>query len=171
MSTPLDYASPQARPARRRYWAHVEVLACVGLCLIVFQTCVRIEEMNWSAGGYLPRPASDGGKWRESRVTDETAFRFFNVGADPTLMSRPLSPAERRTIGQNVAANRLRAVVATWGLAQYVLVPPAVVLALRLLMLHGRGLRVRAVAAVCLVASLAAGASALYRGYLTALGW
>jgi hypothetical protein len=169
MSTPLDYARPQARPARR-YWAHVEVLACVGLCLVVFQTCVRIEEMNWSAGGYLPRPASDTGKWRESRVTDEMAFRFFNVGADPTLMSRPLSPAERRTIAQNVAANRLRAVVATWGLAQYVLVPPAVVLALRLL-LHGRRLRVRAVAAVCLIASLAAGASALYRGYVTSLGW
>jgi hypothetical protein len=169
MPTPLDYATPQPRKASDRP-SRAELVVCIVLTLVTLQTFARVEILNARGGYPLPFPSWSTGKWRESRAVDETAFRYFNAQSDPTLMSRPLSPAERESIRQNVFRNRLRGVVGTWGLAQYALVPFGLVISVVVLGQRRRSSGGRALAGVCFVANLLAGASVLHRGYFSSLG-
>jgi hypothetical protein len=171
MPAPLDYASPQSRQQPTLpTWAGTAL--CLVLTVVTVQTFVRIEVLNLEAGNPLPHPPSYSGKWRASPVVDETSFRYFNARFDPSLMSRPLSPAERDSIRRNVARNRLRGVVGSWGLLQYLLAPATVLLSATLMLQRRPPVSVgtRVVAAVCVSLNLLAGVSMIHRGYMSSLG-
>jgi hypothetical protein len=170
MPTPLDYASPLPRDGAERPSGAADVALCLVLAVIALQTLVRIEVLNFRSGSPLPHAATYAGKWRTSPIVDETSFRYFNSQFDPALMSRPLSPAERDSIRENVARNRLRGVVETWGLAQYLIVPLGLVVSLRIVMQRRRALAVRILGGACFTVQLLAGTSALHRGYFSSLG-
>ena len=163
--TTLEYGSPSTPEPRRR--PHVLVLlACMTLTLVALITCVRIEWLNARAGAYLPR--EDGKEWPTAPAT-ENGFRVAHIGLDPTLASRPLSPAERQEVRRYAARNRLRDVVRTWGLAQHAVVPALLAITGRML-LRRPTLGALAFAAACCGVGVACGVSMLYRGYFGSPG-
>lgn len=127
-----------------RSWS---LAALVVLCVAVLtSTAIRIEVLNAAAGGVLPsREFRDNGspvKWRLA----------------------PHSASE--TEG---AANRLRGIVETWGLAQY---PLAIVTVGCSIVLVRRGAdRQRVLGVVGCLAGCGALGLAMWRSYFTSLGW
>ena len=149
------------------------VIACAALTFVAVQTCVRIEVLNYRAGGILPR--TEPGKWRVAAGTTKSAgWRMEgDPWSDPTLLTRPLPLAETDRMKREAARRRieadLRETVSTWGLFQYLVVPAALVLACSLLATRRRGYRWFGVA--CLVLALGCGALMFGRGYFSSLGW
>lgn len=171
MPAPLDYATPRSEPRSDRVTRYAAVI-CIAFTVVTLQTTARVEYLNVRAGNPLPFPASMTGKWRRTPIVDETSFRYYGNRLDPTLMSRPLSPAEREEIRRHVALNRLRDVVGSWGLLQYLLVPAALLVCAAAVLQRRPALptHARVVAAVCGALNLLAGASMLHRGYFSSLG-
>jgi hypothetical protein len=141
---------------------------------VAVQTCVRIEVLNHKAGGILPRRGT--GKWRVGAWTREPSWRRKESlqTQDPTLLTRPLTPAEARKMRREATEQRinidLRDLVAGWGLLQYLIVPAAVVSSCILLRArHPSGYRV--VGLSCLLLALTCGGLMLYRAYVSSLGW
>jgi len=114
------------------------------LTAFVVQTAVRIEVLNFQAGSYLPR---------KDRNPDGT-----------------LADGKWRVSLENGPRDRLRALVETFGLLQYLLAPLLLIFAIFVL-LKSRGSWVKIVATLSLVVSTIAMSLTLYREYYQSLGW
>jgi hypothetical protein len=165
--TPLDYQRPE--PFHRRPPSLAELLVCAVLAAVALSTCVRVEWLNARAGHYLPRLPQDTGPWRQMPET-QASFRLVQRTFDPTLAWRPLSPEEHRAVRQFAARNRLRDLVASWGLVQYAIVPLVLAWSASVFLRPRTPITI-IVAALCGIAALACAASMFHRGYLTSLGW
>ena len=169
---PLEYASPPTTtpisPERRRG----VVLACLVLSILAATTCLRIEWLNRQAGGKLPKRYD--GKWR-AMVASEQKWRDIEARdtGDVTLTTRPLTPTEQATMRQWVDRHQanadLRDVVGTWGVANYLIVLFGLYHAVTIVADGRFGRWHRTFAIVCAVVLIAAGATAVHRGYFTSI--
>jgi hypothetical protein len=114
------------------------------LTTFIVQTAVRIEVLNFQAGSYLPR---------KDRNTDGT-----------------LADGKWRLSLENGPRDRLRALVETFGLLQYLLAPLLLIFAISVL-LKSRRSWVKIGATLSLVVSTIAMSLTLYREYYQSLGW
>lgn len=154
---------------------------CLVLTAVVTQTCVRIEILNARLGGLLPRelPTTGSPKWR---VTAVSARRWAIEGQlrneESLPYDRPLTDEQEAEIDRRLAPmipqiennGKLRTLVGTWGLLQYVLAPLCLAWAVRLV-LSMRLPRFRMAAGVFAVCSAISICLMFYRGYFTSLGW
>lgn len=69
------------------------------------------------------------------------------------------------------ASNTLLGVVSTWGLAQYLLAPATLIMAVPALLDPRIQRRMRLLAATCACVATAAGVLMFYRAYYPSLGW
>lgn len=182
MNTVVNYAPGSYRPMlsdpRRR---RGRVLLLVVTTAIVGITAVRIEILNRQAGAILPARefTSDSGhaRWRQSLATNEARWRELHGPRDPDGQpaSRALTPTEQAEIATSIrraqASNTLLGVVSTWGLAQYLLVPATIILAVTVLLDPRIQRRMRLLAAACACIAIAAGVLMFYRAYYPSLGW
>jgi len=122
----------------------VLVFAMFLLTAFVVQTAVRIEVLNFQAGSYLPR---------KDRNPDGT-----------------LAYGKWRVSLENGPRDRLRALVETFGLLQYLLAPLLLIFAIFVL-LKSRRSWVKIGATLSLVVSTIAMSLTLYREYYQSLGW
>jgi len=122
----------------------VLVFAMFLLTAFVVQTAVRIEVLNFQAGSYLPR---------KDRNPDGT-----------------LADGKWRVSLENGPRDRLRALVETFGLLQYLLAPLLLIFAIFVL-LKSRRSWVKIGATLSLVVSTIAMSLTLYREYYQSLGW
>jgi hypothetical protein len=169
----VEYAGTDLpEPRRGGPWTIILlVMAAVAVC-----TCVRIEVLNAQAGNYLPRDfTTDPGQWRAAWLTTEPRWRAIMARKtnDATWLARPLTAAEQAAqlakLRPQLANNRLREVVESWGLGQYPLVVLLLVaLPLAFFRQEDRRWRVAVGAAFALI--VACGALMLYRGYFASLG-
>ena len=150
-------------------------VATVVIAVVACSTCLRIEILNARAGGVLPN--REPGEWRA--VSGGMAARSWRTSealgrSDPSLATRPLTPAEDRELQSAVrkaqASSDLRDVVGRWGLLQYLLVPGGLLVSLALVW-KGRTRVDWRVAACCSIVLLTCGGSMLGRAYFTSLGW
>lgn len=176
---PLNYAGQVASlPSRPFRVRAVFVWLLTALLAIEVITAARIERLNYQAGSILPnRERRDDGsiaKWRE-QTTSPAQWIRIHASKDATGQPLPLTAAQnvqmQADLAQAQVNNRLRDIVSTWGLAQYLLAPTTLAFALYI---WGRSpghrdKRIFATAAVLI--SLAAGALALHRAYFPSLGW
>jgi len=146
---------------------------CLGLTLVAGHTCSQIEWRNYRAGGVLPRKIEGPGnpKWRIA--ADRTIpTRFHGDRGSKEERARPaaedvrLRPDPRRDNDES----QLRSWVASWGLAQYVVAPLALFLAIHALVRARTAKRRCAFAAAATLSGAAIG-MIFYRGYFTSLGW
>jgi hypothetical protein len=114
------------------------------LTTIVLQTAVRIEVLNFQAGSYLPR---------KDRNPDGT-----------------LADGKWRLSLENSPRDKLRALVETFGLLQYLLAPLLLIFAI-IVLLKSRRSWIKIGAMLSLLASTCAMSLALYREYYQSLGW
>jgi len=121
----------------------VLVFAMFLLTAFVVQTAVRIEVLNFQAGSYLPR---------KDRNPDGT-----------------LADGKWRVSLENGPRDRLRALVETFGLLQYLLAPLLLIFAIFVL-LKSRRSWVKIGATLSLVVSTIAMSFTLYREYYQSLG-
>jgi len=121
----------------------VLVFAMFLLTAFVVQTAVRIEVLNFQAGSYLPR---------KDRNPDGT-----------------LADGKWRVSLENGPRDRLRALVETFGLLQYLLAPLLLIFAIFVL-LKSRRSWVKIGATLSLVVSTIAMSLTLYREYYQSLG-
>lgn len=172
----LNYSSPDAAGTRAPTSSGSgRFFSAVAFAALAFSTCVLIEVLNVRAGGYLP--ATERGGWRASPFTSEQRWRQRQsfVRNDPALLTRPLTTVEgadmQLAVREATANNALRDAVGSAGLAQYVIAPVGLVLAV-LSAADRRLPQARRTAAVaCAVASAAACGLMLYRGYFSSLRW
>jgi len=182
MNTVVNYAPGSNYPTpcgphRRR--GRVLLLAVISA--IVAVTAARIEVLHWQAGRILPaqefHPDGRLVKWRQSLLSNEHRWRELHGPRDPNgqPVTRPLTAAEQAEMTTSIrrarANNRLRDVVSTWGLAQYLLVPAALILAVPLLLDAPIQGRMRLLAAACACVAIVAGVLMFYRRYYLSLGW
>lgn len=127
-----ELATTNARPPRHR------VAVLLILLVVMTWTTIRIERLNVKAGGMLPSRElrSDSGSpvtWREWPVHEQWYEDHLDKKDDQGI-AVPLSPQDRAQIKADVARakanNALRSTVMTWGLAQYVIIPVSLGLAL-----------------------------------------
>lgn len=176
LKEPTNQGTPGKRILTRGELVQVVVLGV--LTVITATTALRIEILNQRAGGMLPaRELRDDGRpvtWRKWPWTDAARWHaaFGPRDEDGRRTTRPLTPEEHARMVQGVrrvrAANALRDVVWSWGLAQYVLVPFGLVLGFHLLLLGRWQARVPAMLSICVF--VAAGALVLIRRYWWSLG-
>src|SRR6185369_3462933 len=121
----------------------VLIFAMFLLTAFVVQTAVRIEVLNFQAGSYLPR---------KDRNPDGT-----------------LADGKWRVSLENGPRDRLRALVETFGLLQYLLAPLLLIFAIFVL-LKSRRSWVKIGATLSLVVSTIAMSLTLYREYYQSLG-
>ena len=112
------------------------------LTAFVIQTAVRIEVLNFRAGNYLPRKNLDG----------------------------TVADGKWRASLDNGPRDRLRELVQTFGLLQYVLAPLSLILAILVLLKASRSW-VKIGAKLSSLASTFAIALMFYREYYQSLGW
>lgn len=175
MPATLDDSMPKQRPRR----AHPALMLFMSALVAI--TAVRIEILNTAAGGLLPRQERSGdgdmSPWRQSLCTTETRWRELcgprNEGGQP--VGRTLTANEQvtmiREIRLNNASNKLRNVVSSWGLLQYVLVPVLLIWSARMIVIRPDPGRRRFIGALGACVATLAGALVLYRQYLQNLGW
>ena len=110
----------------------------IALALISLQTAIRIECLNYAAGGYLPRrPESNGimPKWRGHVCTtpEQWLARFGPRDEKGQPVDRPLTVEETGRMHAGIERakrlNRLRDVVGSWGVVQHLIVPLMMMLA------------------------------------------
>lgn len=156
-----------------------KILVALGylLAATVLVIAVRIEWLNFEAGGILPRreyrngdPAEGKVKWRASHVRDEAAWRRMHIRDDlGRSTDRELTTDERAAMAddlrRNAARDQLRGFVQTAGVAQY---PLAAVLAVISVIMVSQ-LPKRQYLPVILVA-VAASALMWHREYFSSLG-
>jgi hypothetical protein len=148
------------------------------LLAIEVTTAIRIERLNDLAGGILPnRERRDDGsiaKWREG-ISSPALWIRIHASKDPTGQPLPLTPTQNAQMQADLAHalvnNRLREIVSTWGLAQYILAPGTLALALYIWGRSPGHRGKRTFAATGVLISLAAGALAFHRAYFTSFGW
>jgi hypothetical protein len=114
------------------------------LTVFVVQTAVRVEVLNIQAGDYLPR---------KDRNPDGT-----------------LADGKWRVSLENTPRDRLRGLVETFGLLQYVLAPLLLGVAIVVLLKSSRSW-VKVGATLSLVLSVIAMSLMFYREYYQSLGW
>src|SRR5215204_2499094 len=128
-------------------WAmksHLPVLLMLLLAGCVTFTAARIESLNAQVGYYLPRQGRDLG----------------GTAAD----------GEWRISGGDTPRDRLRGVVQTFGLAQYLLAPALFVLA-GIVSMRSRLRWARLAASAGVLVAVVAMWLMVYRGYYQSLGW
>lgn len=173
-STPQPDSPPQ-RPGARKWclWALTLLLANE------VTTAVRIERLNHALGGILPnRERRDDGttaKWRSDPCVTEAIWIRMQVPRDASGQALSLTNADQIRMRQHIARaranNRLRTIVSTWGLLQYLLVPVTVALAWCVWILSSGRWTWRLLAIAGWVVSGLAGVLAFHRAYFTSLGW
>lgn len=121
----------------------VRILVLICLAAWVSVTAIRLESLNAKAGNFLPRQDAEGGKWR--------------------AVFPPSTQVE-------YAQNQLRSLVGSIGILQYPLTLAACLLAF--VEIENRiSVRRSLFAVACGLAAVTALVIAIYRGYLTSLGW
>jgi hypothetical protein len=164
------------QPSSQRHTAEVTLTVfSLAFTLLALLICLIIELLNAQAGFPLPRDFNtDSGKWRVSYVTSETQWRKSQSAADPSLLTRSLSPGEfaemRRTVHAALANFELRNAVESAGLVQYPLTF-ALLFSLPFEVLKFRDQRRRITLSICLVIAIMCACLMFYRGYFTSLGW
>jgi hypothetical protein len=169
----LEYAHNDLAVPRRRVYG---LLILASLCTLVAAcTAIRIEILNIQAGHVLPRHVP--GKWRAiGGFVAVQAWRSSEASDrnDPSLTTRPLTPAEQRQLNAYVrrqdADADLRDVVGSWGLLQYPLVLVGLFLA-QLLTWAGKSTLERRAGAVFSLVLVACGVLMFCRSYFGSLGW
>lgn len=174
---PHSSSPTSCQPRRHRgHWLLLTVITT-----IVAVTAARIELLNQQAGAILPARefTLDGGhaRWRQSLATNEARRRELHGPRDPDGQptSRALMPTEQVEMATSIrrarASNTLLGVVSTWGLAQYLLAPATLILAVPALLDPRIQRRMRLLAATCACVATAAGVLMFYRAYYPSLGW
>ena len=150
-------------------------LICLVLTALAVQTCVRIEILNAQAGGRLPMQGE--GKWRAmgGKTYEECILRMLKTEAELADKPFTLTDAQKQEIAEGMkqadANCRLRDLVGSWGLLQYVVAPAAFCLGMAVVANKQERRRTR------IGASFLAGAAAtcvvfmFARAYFTSLGW
>lgn len=148
---------------------------------IVITTAIRIEVLNAMIGGALPATErhNDGhiAKWRVSPWTTEAGWRAMLGPRDERgkTVQRPLNEVEKAQMQRDIRdaqrRNKLRDIVSSWGLAQYFMVPFALLASAGLLGYPGIARWARMVGAGGLILAIGAGGLMFYRGYFSSLGW
>ena len=162
----------------------IRKLAIVPILLALIATiiCVRIELLNRQAGSMLPRseyrngdPAQGLVQWRLSPITSEAAWRkvFGAVDENRQPIPRSLTDTERRRMREYIertkASNRLRDVITSYGVFQYLIV--FVGLLWSIVVLFRKPNRIeKAFLALSVGLFLLSASSMFYRGYFTSLG-
>lgn len=149
------------------------------LTLVISSICLRIEWLNYQAGGRLPNREYRNGnpeegvvKWRESPFTSERAWRYFMLRENK---ERKLSAKEQiemeKAVSASVANNKLRGFVSSFGLLQYLFITITLILGIRLLVQRQkyRGKIWLSIPPICI--AIACWMIAFYRCYFTSLGW
>ncbi len=152
------------------------------LALIATVICVSIELLNQQAGSILPRseyrngdPAQGLVKWRQSPITSEAAWRkvFGPVDENGQPTSRNLTDTERRKMREYIekaeASNRLRDVVASFGVLQYLIVFVGLLWSIVILFRKPNRME-KNFLALSIGLFLLSASSMFYRGYFTSLG-
>jgi hypothetical protein len=157
------------------------LLLYFALAALMTSTCLRIEYLNWRAGGVMPRheyrdndPKEGLVTWRSSGILNEKNWRKVNLrGDNGAPLARPLTPQEQKQMNEDLESarynNALLEVVSSWGMLQYLLAPLVSLGSLALLAAGKPPRGVRAGAAIVLALALLSVASMLYRGYFTCL--
>jgi len=171
-------AAEQCAGASRSARARAMIL--IGLLATTTFTAARIEILNASVGGILPRerPPDNLGssKWRSAPWFNEEMWRRTIGPKDEQgrPVSRPLTESEqlkmKQDIEQALTWNRLRDVVGSWGCAQYMLVPAAFLIALSLIGDKSLKRHLRLLGGAGLILSAAAATLMFYRAYFSSLG-
>lgn len=159
----------------------------IALALIALQTAIRIEWLNHAAGGFLPRKAEPTGylsKWRARMWTtpDQWLARFGPRDERGRPVDRPLTVEETARMHAGIERanrlNHLRNVVGSWGVAQHVIVPLMMMLAIaKILRGDPESIIARSSPADRKVAGVLFGLGCVlailmfYRGYWSSLGW
>ena len=149
------------------------------LTLAISSICLRIEWLNYQAGGRLPNREYRNGnpeegvvKWRQSLITSEKMWRICRMRKDK---NRKLTADEQiemeKTVSASVANNKLRGFVSSFGLLQYLFIPITLILGIRLLVQRQkyRGKIWLSIPPICI--AIACWMIAFYRSYFTSLGW
>jgi len=123
---------------------HLLSVVLIVLTAVVMQTTIRIEVLNWQAGSYLPR---------SDRNAEDS-----------------LSDGKWRIFPDNSHRDRLRGLVQTFGVAQYVLAPLLLALA-AFGTLNSKGLWTKAVAMSAMFVAAMALWLMVYREYYPSLGY
>jgi len=154
------------------------IFACLVTAVAAF-ICIRIEVFNCQAGGLLPskelRDTGEPATWREASIVrarmEERFLAEANAAGSPAVLTR----SQRQEIDQAARKadlnNRFLAFVSTWGLAQYVLAPLAMLLSLGEAVLRRETRRYRQAACVPAGVALLCIILMFYRGYFSSLGW
>jgi len=136
---------PSTTTNTRSIWGTWSWMGCTLAATICLVLCLAIELQNWRAGNFLPRAATDQGKWRLS------------------------------TAGWGVEHDRdlLRFRVESLGLPLYLLIPLLILwILVNSLFARSRNPRLALVSSTwCLSVSLLVGGLMLHREYFASLGW
>ena len=155
-------------------------MACgVILTAVATFTCVRIETFNCRAGGFLPRADDDEGhsQWRvlapnAARIAMEDAIRKTAEMEGKPFVLTPVQEADiTEAMRKAQDGCDFRDFVESFGLAQYLVAPGALLLSVLVLRMRKAGKQFRlwgwSLASVCLGCI----AMMFYRGYFSALAW
>ncbi|HOD79779.1 MAG: hypothetical protein BWX88_02185 [Planctomycetes bacterium ADurb.Bin126] len=154
-------------------------LICLALTGLAVQTCVRIEILNVQAGGVLPRSTEGIGnpKWRAMSGSFYQKIMVEMLQSEAERAGKPftLSETQKEEIAEGMrrfdANCRLRDLVGSWGLLQYVVAPAAFCLALMIILSKRQRRRIRLAAYVLADVAVVCIAFMFARAYFTSLGW
>lgn len=154
----------------------------VVMTLLIAQTTIRIEWLNHEAEGYLPRSSSafgtaDHSTWRCFPAPYPRWWRMHYGPRDENdhPATRALTSDEQAAMTNWVrrmqARDGLRRVVSSWGLAQYLLVPAALLFGVLLTRRLEADPKLRGLGWAAIVIAAISGILMFCRGYIPALGW